>query len=169
MIAKCWTFLKIQSLCAFQRPSAHVDLQDSQMLVLNRFHSDTGGVEEWRKYAPWPVCTPNPSSLTGGDCTPDHASSCNCKSGMFKSKEQQEKKAMHPSSRSKRFMGQCKRPQGPLSGLYEFYPQKFPTQPSWLFFSKLENICKLHLWGYPDGFYKYNLYVSSSGCCPRYL
>lgn len=159
MIAKCWTFLKIQSLCAFQRPSAHGDLQDSQLLVLNRFHSDTGGVEEWRKYAPWPVCTPNLSSLTGGDCTPDHASSCSCKSGMFKTKEQQERK-------------QCTHLQDlsdSLSGLYEFYPQKFPTQPSCFFFSKLENICKLHLWGYPDGFYKYSLYVSSSGCCPRYL
>lgn len=35
--------------------------------------------------------TPNRSSLPG-DCTPDHASFCNCKSGMFKTKEQQERK-----------------------------------------------------------------------------
>lgn len=169
MIAKCWTFLKIQSLCAFQRPSAHGDLQDSQLLVLNRFHSDTGGVEEWRKYAPWPVCTPNPSSLTGGDCTPDHASSCNCKSGMFKTKEQQERKQCTHLQDLSDSWGSANGHRDHSVASMNFTHRSSQPNPAGFFFSKLENICKLHLWGYPDGFYKYSLYVSSSGCCPRYL
>lgn len=99
--------------------------------------------------------TPNRSSLTG-DRTPDHASSCNSKSDVFKTKEQQERKqCTHlqdlnnswSSANSHRdvsgwFGGQ-------FSGLYEFYPRKFPTQPRWVsfycFLFLLENICKLYL------------------------